>query len=95
MLSIVLSFALITALFEALMLLKFVSLKRLMSPWMATFVHIVVFSINLTVHWGTIVGTMTAITAALVSFAVYPAVIWIKTLWTEYHHETRNEKTLG
>ena len=96
MLSIVLSFAVITALFEALMLLKFVSLKKLMSPWMAAFVHIIVFGINITVHWGTIVGTMTAVTAALVSFAVYPCVIWLKAWYTEWkNHETRSKATVG
>lgn len=83
MLTIVIVFAAITALFEALLLLKFVSLNRLMSPWSAAAVHIGVFAINLIVHWGTIVGTMTAVTAALVSFAVYPSVIWLKTFWTE------------
>lgn len=91
MLTIVLSFAAITALFEAFMLLKFVSLKKLMSPWMAAFVHIIVFGINIVVHWGTIVGTMTAVTAALVSFAVYPCVIWLKAAHTSWK-EQENEK---
>lgn len=86
MLVTVLIFAAITALFEALMLLKFVSLSKLMSPWAAAAVHIGVFAINIIVHWGTIVGTMTAITAALVSFAVYPSVIWLKTFYQEYRN---------
>lgn len=86
MIAIVLTFAVITALFEAFLLLKFVSLDRLMSPWSATAVHIGVFCINLAVHFGTIVGTMTAVTAALVSFAVYPAVIWVKTYLKEYRN---------
>lgn len=85
MLVTVLIFAAITALFEAFLLLKFVSLSKLMSPWAAAAVHIGVFAINIIVHWGTIVGTMTAITAALVSFAVYPSVIWLKTFWSSYN----------
>lgn len=85
MLVTVLIFAAITALFEAFLLLKFVSLSKLMSPWAAAAVHIGVFAVNIIVHWGTIVGTMTAITAALVSFAVYPSVIWLKTFWSSYN----------
>lgn len=85
MLVTVLIFAAITALFEAFLLLKFVSLSKLMSPWAAAAVHVGVFAINIIVHWGTIVGTMTAITAALVSFAVYPSVIWLKTFWSSYN----------
>ena len=86
MITTVICFALITALFEAFMLLKFVSLKKMMSTWAAAAVHIGVFLINLVVHFGTIVGTMTAVTAALVSFAVYPAVIWAKTCHKEYQN---------
>jgi len=78
MVATVLIFAMLTAAFEMFLLLKFVPLSKLMSPWTAAFVHIGVFFINIIVHWGTIVGTMTAITAALVSFAVYPACKWIK-----------------
>ena len=85
MLVTVLIFAAITALFEAFLLLKFVSLSKLMSPWAAAAVHVGVFAINIIVHWGIIVGTMTAITAALVSFAVYPSVIWLKTFWSSYN----------
>ncbi len=85
MLVTVLIFAAITALFEAFLLLKFVSLSKLMSPWAAAAVHVGVFAVNIIVHWGTIVGTMTAITAALVSFAVYPSVIWLKTFWSSYN----------
>lgn len=84
MLSTVIAFAVITALFEALILLKFFKLSTLTKSWFPVFVHIVVAGLNLIVHWGTIVGTMTAVTAALVSFTVFPCVIWLKTFWRSY-----------
>lgn len=87
MLSAVLVFAAITALFEAILLLKFCDLPLLHNKWFAAAVHFVAFGINLIVHWGTVTGTMTAVTAALVSFAVYPAVIWLKTFVKEWKNE--------
>lgn len=87
MVTAVLLFAAITALFEAIMLLKWFNVDTLHKPWVAGLVHIAAFGINLLVHWGTLTGTMTAITAALVSFAVYPAVIWLKTFRTELKNE--------
>ena len=86
MLTAVLVFAAITALFEAIMLMKFFSLDTMQNKWVAGAVHITAFLVNLVVHWGTVTGTMTAVTAALVSFAVYPAVIWLKAFWKEYKH---------
>ena len=79
MIAMVIFFAFVTALLEALMLYRFVPLDKLTSKWTPYAIHFGVFLINLVVHFGTIVGTMTAVTAALVSFAVYPAVIWYKT----------------
>ena len=84
MVTAVLVFALLTAILEALLLYRFCSLKTLNSKSMPWIVHFIVVGINLAIHWGTIVGTMTAITAALVSFAVYPAVIWLKTFVVTY-----------
>ena len=86
MVTAVIIFATITAVFEALLLLKFCSLQLLRSTLFATLVHFMAFGINLMVHWGTLTGTMTAITAALVSFAVYPSVVWVKTFWKELRH---------
>lgn len=84
MVSMVITFALITAVFELLILLKFFSIPTMQKPWFPVVIHVVVAGANLIVHWGTIVGTMTAITAALVSFAVFPSAIWLKTFWSEY-----------
>lgn len=80
MLETVLIFALITALFEAILLLKFSSERMLTKKWFRGSVHIVAIATNFAVHWGTIVGTMTAITAGLVSFATVPCVIYIFAL---------------
>lgn len=85
MISIVLTFAFVTALFEAFILCKFFSAKTLQKRWMPAVMHTFVIVANLAIHWGTIVGTMTAITAGLVSFAVVPAVIWFKVFKENYH----------
>lgn len=74
MLKIVLFFALITALFESALLLKFSSVRMLNKGWFVACIHTLVVALNLLVHWGTIVGTMTAITAGLVSFVTVPVV---------------------
>lgn len=80
MLTTVLIFALLTALFEAVLLLKFSSARALENKWFRGGVHILAIGFNLSVHWGTIVGTMTAITAGLVSFVTVPVVVWIFVL---------------
>ena len=77
MLSMVITFALITAIFEAALLLKLSSLRMLEKKWFVNTVHVLAIMFNLAVHWGTIVGTMTAITAGLVSFATVPVVKYI------------------
>ena len=87
MVSIVLTFALVTAIFEAFILLKFFSAKTLQKRWIPAVLHIFVIAANLAIHWGTIVGTMTAITAGLVSFAVVPAVIWLKVFKQNYREQ--------
>ena len=89
----VLAFALITAVFEALILWKWVSEEKLRKPWFRNCVHLIAIAANLCVHWGTIVGTMTAITAGLVSFGTVPLVVYAMCIrrtkpWRKYgiHH---------
>jgi len=93
MLEAVIIFALITATLELFLLLKFVSVETMQKKWFATLVHLGVAMLNLIVHWGTITGTMTAITAALVSFATLPLAIYIGIFirrWKTRHlHTTR------
>lgn len=84
MLSIVLVFAAITALFEAFLLLKFSSRRMLDNKYFVGCIHIVAIAANLAVHWGTIVGTMTAICAGLVSFATVPTVRYLFVLKERY-----------
>ena len=84
MITTVLVFALVTALFEGAILSEFVSLKLMERSWFKFLVHAIAFGVNLWVHFGTITGPMTAVTAALVSFVVYPAVLWAKTFNEEY-----------
>jgi len=52
----------------------------------SSFVHTIAIGVNFVIHWGTIVGTMTAITAGLVSFVTVPLVITLTTFrrhWKE------------
>lgn len=86
MVSAVLTFAALSIIFELLMLLKFAPLKWLQNHWFIATVHIVVTGINLVIHFGTIVGTMTAITAALASFMTVPLALWLKTFWHHWKH---------
>lgn len=81
----VIAFALVSALFELILLLKFVRLHWLEKGWVVTLIHLVVFGLNLAIHFGTIVGTMTAITSALVSFATVPFARIIKRF--KYHYD--------
>jgi hypothetical protein len=70
MLEAVLVFAGITALFEFIIVAKLPPNARY---WVIHqrpgFMHAVVIAINLWIHFGTITGTMTAVTAGLASFA--------------------------
>lgn len=71
----VILFGLLSALFEALILMKVsprIRLRLLGSPLLVTITHFVVIIFNLIVHFGTITGTMSAIVAGLASFAVIP-----------------------
>lgn len=93
MVATVLIFALVTALFEAAILIEFVSLKLMRHRWLKFIVHLIVFGVNLWVHFGTITGTMTAVTAALVSFVVYPIILWAKTFIEEFKQQQRRNLT--
>lgn len=84
MLTTTLLFALVSALLEAVILLKWCPQELLKKVWFQNSVHVVVAVLNLVVHFGTIVGTMTAITSALVSFATVPMVLALKTWWKHY-----------
>ena len=84
MISAVLCFAALSILFELLMLLKFAPLNWLNNRWFVGSVHILVTGINLAIHFGTIVGTMTAITAALASFMTVPMALWLKIFWKHW-----------
>lgn len=77
MIEAVLLFALITATFEAVVLFKLPlrwRLRLLGSGMMVGMLHVFVIAANLAVHWGTITGTMTAVTAGLTTFATVPTV---------------------
>lgn len=76
----VLVFAAITAAFELVILMKLAPRTRcrvLGSARWVLFIHTAVFTINLAVHYGTLVGSMTAITAALTSFVTVPFARWL------------------
>jgi hypothetical protein len=87
MITAVIIFACITALLELVLLLKFASVPTMNKSWFKVLVHVGVALLNLLVHWGTLVGTMTAITAALVSFMTLPLAIYLKIVWTRYKKE--------
>lgn len=84
MVTAVLVFALLSALFEAILLLKLAPSSLLQKKWFQVTVHVVVIVANLAIHFGTITGTMTAITAGLVSFATVPMCCWLKSFWHNY-----------
>ena len=91
MIETVLIFALITATLEMTLLLKYVPLEWLQKWWVQLSLHVVVSLVNLAVHFGTIVGTMTAITSALVSFVTVPVTIYLLSFekrWKEANNAT-------
>lgn len=88
MLSSVLFFGLLTAAVEFMLLYKFMPLNWLRRHWVQGLLHFGVATLNLAIHWGTIVGTMTAITALFVSFVTVPLVI--ATLTFTYHWRRPN-----
>ena len=78
MVTAVIIFALLSATFEFILLMKLVPHTLLLRPWFQVTVHTLVVAANLAIHFGTITGTMTAITAGLVSFCTVPMACWIK-----------------
>lgn len=75
MLEAVFIFAFVSALFELIILMKLspkVRCRILGNPALITIVHTFVITANLIIHFGTVTGTMTAITAGLASFATVP-----------------------
>ena len=88
MLTATLLFALLSATLELILLLKFAPQRLLLKTWFVNTVHLAVAVLNLVIHFGTLVGTMTAITATLVSFVTVPVALWIKTFAFHYrNHE--------
>ena len=65
MLSSVLFFGLLTAAVEFMLLYKFMPLNWLRNRGVQGVLHFGVAALNLAIHWGTIVGTMTAITTGV------------------------------
>jgi hypothetical protein len=77
MLEAVFVFALVTAAFEAIVLLKLPTrfrLRLLGCGWAVGVLHTCVILANLWIHFGTVTGTMTAVTAGLTTFATVPLV---------------------
>ena len=79
-------FAALSALFELILLLKLVPQKLLSRTWFQVLIHVTVIAFNIAIHFGTVVGTMTAITAGLVSFGTMPVALWCKTFWKHYRY---------
>lgn len=83
MIDAVLLFAFITAIGEFIVLSMFpISLRlRLLGSHVAcVMVHILCAAVNLTIHWGTMTGSMTAVTA----FVVSTVVLWIAKKYNGY-----------
>ncbi len=80
MIEAVFTFAFVSALFEFVVLMKIrpgTRCRVLGSGRWVSLIHILVVSANLIIHYGTITGTMTAVTAGLVSFATIPFTRWL------------------
>jgi hypothetical protein len=75
----VLVFGLLSAVFEAVILMKLPvrwRLRLLGSGFAVAMIHVLVTVANLSIHWGTLTGSMTAVIAGLASFVTIPAVRW-------------------
>lgn len=79
MIAAVLTFALITAIGEAMVLWYFPDFRAfiLRGRRRQMFLHLSFASLNLWIHWGTITGSMTAVTAFVVSIMVVHAAAYI------------------
>lgn len=73
MIEAVIVFAILTATFEWLILTKLTPRTRVRVLRFPGVITTVAFICNLIIHWGTITGSMTAVTAALASMAVTEA----------------------
>lgn len=75
MISAVLTFAFITAIGEAMILWYFPGFRNfiLRGKRRQMFLHLSFAALNLWIHWGTITGSMTAVTALVVSIIV----VWL------------------
>jgi hypothetical protein len=73
-------FAVLSAAFELIVLLKIPLRPRVWLFHHAGLVHMLVFGVNMAVHYGTVTGSMVAVTAGLASFATMPLAIHI-SLW--------------
>lgn len=80
MIETVLAFGLINVIFE-LVLLGMIPprtrLRLLGSDGAKSLCHIAMLVINLTVHWGTVVGTMSSVTAFIASMGAVKAACWL------------------
>lgn len=78
MIEAVLTFALITAVAEFIILSQFPRLMRIVlrHSFLEFLLHVGVMVLNLWIHWGTMTGTMTGVTAFLVSICVCRAYSW-------------------
>lgn len=65
-------FALLSAIFEFVVIMKLPMKLRIWCLEHGAFVHTIVFVINIAVHYGTVTGSMVAITAGLASFIAMP-----------------------
>jgi hypothetical protein len=80
MIQAVLLFAALSAAFEFAVLMKIkprTRLRILGSSRTVGFIHLIVITFNICLHYGTVVGTMTAVVAGLASFAAIPLARYI------------------
>lgn len=89
MIEAVFTFALITMAFEFVVLMKLNPARRLRllgSARWVTAIHVMVIGINLIIHFGTITGSMTAVTAGLSSFITIPLARWLSGYIANNHY---------
>lgn len=78
MIEVVAIFALLTAVFEIVVLEKMSVKARIYALSYPNLITAVMCAFNLWIHWGTIVGSMTAVTAGLASMG---ATGWMRKRW--------------
>lgn len=77
-------FAIVTAIFETILLMNLVSLKTLQKRFVQITIHGLVITINIIATLGSVVGMMSGMLAGLISFMIVPLVIILKTFWKNY-----------